>query len=159
MALLCAALTAGCEDQETAFIGSRVTEQCNESWPVCDLVAGCIMGNESYFSGRFPGTQRMIVRLAEASHVTASFYLKSVAGSGTSTVITFYEGGCQDRTRVEITGDAFVQENQSVGFVARSQDLTDVGDHRLEFTSDVQAEYDFKLDVEPLRLEGTDTGP
>jgi hypothetical protein len=57
-----------------------------------------------------------------------------------------------------MTGDAFVKENEDIGFVSRSDDLTGLGDHRIEFTSDVQARYDFKVDVTPLRLLG-DTGP
>ncbi len=130
-------------------------DQCNESWPVCDLVAGCIIGNESYITGRFPGTGRVIVRIAEASAITMSFYLKNVAAGGTTTTLLFYEGGCQDRTRLDLNGDAFVQEAQNIGYVSRTENLTDVGDHRLEFTSDAQANYDFKLDVEPLRLSGT----
>ena len=39
--------------------------------------------------------------------------------------------------------------------MARSENLNDVGDHRIEFTSDTQAGYDFKLDVVALRLLGT----
>ena len=147
----------GCSSGEDEFTASRVTEQCNESWPVCDLVAGCIVGNESYLTGLFPGTRRVIVRLDEASQVTASFFLKNIAAEGTTTTLTFYEGGCNSQIRVDLTGKAFVNEAQTVGFVARNENLNDVGDHRFEFVSDTQAEYDFKLDVVPLRLLGTGT--
>jgi hypothetical protein len=156
VALLAATMVWGC-DSEGDFIGSRVLEDCNQSWPVCDLVAGCVIGNESYVQGRLPGTLRVIVRLDEPSNVSVALFLKDTTGAGTQAVFTFYEAGCTARTRVEMTGDVFVKENEDLGFVARSQDLTTLGDHRVEFTSDVQARYDFKLDVTPLRLE-TDGG-
>ncbi len=154
--LLALTLFSACDDREGAFIGGRVKEECNQSWPVCSLIAGCILGNESYIAGRLPGEKRIIVRLQEPSRVEASFFLKEVTGAGSESVVTYYEQGCTDRTRLEITGEAFVRENEDVGFVTRSVDLVGLGDHRLEFTSDLQANYIFKVDVTPLRLIGGD---
>ena len=154
VAAMWVASLSGCDDKVSAFIGGRVEEQCNQSWPVCDLIAGCILGNETYTTGRFPGTKRVIIRLAEASQVTTSFILEDVTAAGTQLTITFYESGCTDRTRVQMTGETAVQENETVGYIARSSNLVGLGDHRLEFNADLQARYHFKVDVTPLRLVG-----
>lgn len=148
---------AGCEDKITAFDSGRVEDQCDQSWPVCDLIAGCILGNESYTTGRFPGTQRVVIRIAEASQVKTSFVLEDVAAAGTQLLITYYESGCTDRTRITLTGDAAIQENDKIGYIERSSNLTGLGDHRIEFTADLEAQYHFKVDVTPLRLVGDNT--
>lgn len=146
----------GCDDRRAAFIDARVQESCNLSWPVCSLIAGCILGNESYIEGRLPGDKRIIVRLQEPSRVETTFFLTDVTGAGSQSVITYYEEGCSDRTRVEIGGEAFVRENEDIGYVNRSENLVGIGDHRVEFSSDVQADYLFKVTVTPLRLIGGD---
>ena len=42
------------------FIGARVKDSCNGSWPVCNQTASCFIGNQSYIEGRFPGQGKII---------------------------------------------------------------------------------------------------
>lgn len=145
---------AGCGDRRADFLQGRVEDACNEAWPVCDTVAGCILGPESYREGRFPGDARFIVRLAEPSIVRVSFFLEEVGAAGALTVITFHEDGCRARIREELGGRTFVGEAERFGFVGREAQLNGVGDHLISLESDAQARYLVKVDVTPVRVAG-----
>ena len=148
--------TPGCGDRRSDFLGARVEDRCDESWPICDTVAGCILGHESYRSGRFPGHGRFIVRLAEPSLVRVSFFLENVGASGERTIITWHEEACRARIREEVSGRTFVGEAQRYESVSREAELDGVGDHLIEFESDAQAEYLVKVDVTPRRTANRD---
>ena len=126
-------------------------QACNESWPVCNQIAGCLLGTQSYVKGRIPASTRTIIHLDEPSTVAVSLFLDSVGSSGTQTTLVFYEGSCRGRTPVVVTGVEFTQEVEKLGAFARSADLTELGDHLIEFSSDAQAEYLLKIDVTPTR--------
>lgn len=142
---------AGCGDRRSDFVGTRVEDVCDESWPVCDVVSGCILGSETYRSGRFPGTGRFVVRIAEPSVVKVSFFLEQVAAAGEQTVITWYEDACRARIRQEVSGRTFVGEAERFNAVAREAELNAEGDHLIEYESDAQADFLVKVDVTPKR--------
>jgi hypothetical protein len=152
LVLAVVAVLSSCGGVEAQFIGNRVLDECGGQWNVCATTAGCILGDRSYVAGRFPGTNRAVVTLFEPSQVTVSFYLSETTGSGLETVVNFHEGSCAARTRVAMTGAAFVAESQQVGLVARSADLSSLGDHLVEVQSDARTRYLLKVDVLPLRL-------
>lgn len=140
-----------CGDPRTSFIGTRFQDPCDGTWNVCSTQVGCLLGDRSYIEGRFPGTNKVAVQLFEPSKVTASFLLSEVAGAGTTTTITMYEGSCTSPTRVEVTGLTFIGEAEKVGYVARSVDLREIGDHLIQVESDARAKYLLKVDIAPLR--------
>ena len=135
------------------FLGTRIADPCDGTWNVCKTRVGCLLGDTSYIEGRFPGTNQVAFQLFEPSTVTASFLLSEIAGAGETTVVTFNEGSCMSPVRVEVTGKAFIGEAEKVGWVSRSMDLMDVGDHLVQVESDARLKYAFKLDVLPLRLK------
>lgn len=137
-------------------MGARVQDLCDESWPVCDTVAGCVLGAESYRAGRFPGTARFVVRLAEPSTVRVSLFVEDAGAAGEQTFITWYEDGCRARVREELSGRTLFGEAERFGAVTREARLDGVGDHLVEIESDAQAQYLVKVDVVSRRGEGTD---
>ena len=143
----------------TQFIGTRVEDRCDGTWNVCGTEVGCLLGDRSYISGRFPNTQKVITQVFEPSTVTVSFFLSEIAGAGTSTVLTFYEGSCDTPTRVEITGKAFTAESEKQGYVSRSADLSSIGDHLVKVESDARTKFLMKLDVLPVRLKASSSSP
>lgn len=149
--LMVAVLVVGCGGSREDFIGPRVKDSCDAAWPVCSQVAGCILGTESYAEGRFPGRGRFIVQLPEASTVKVSFYLEEVSAAGEETVVLFHEDGCRSRTRQAADGRAVLDAMEKFSEFTREADLTGVGDHLIEFESDMQARYVVKVDVTPLR--------
>jgi hypothetical protein len=149
--LLAAVLGMGCGDSRAGFIGSRALDACDAAWPVCGTQAGCILGPESYTEGRFPGQGRLIVQVAEPSTVRVSFFLEEVSGAGEETAVTFHEEGCRSRIRQAISGRAALDTVEKQGELSREADLTGVGDHLIEFSSDMQARYVLKVEVVPGR--------
>lgn len=145
------ALAVGCGGSREEFIGPRVLDVCDASWPVCSQMAGCILGPESYAEGRFPGEGKFIVRVPEASTLKVSFFLEEVTAAGEETVVTFHEEGCRARKREAITGRLAVDSMERAGQFTREADVTGVGDHLIEFQSDMQARYVVKVEVTPLR--------
>ncbi len=144
-------MSLGCGDRKDAFLGARVEDRCDESWPVCDVVAGCVLGPESYREGNFPGEGRFIVRVAEPSIVKVSFFLEDATAAGEETVIVWNEDGCRGRVREAITGRTFLAEAERMDGVTREAQLNGVGDHLIEYASDAQARYVVKVDVVPKR--------
>lgn len=151
LAALCV-VGVGCGDPRGDFIGSRSKDGCDESWPVCSTVAGCVMGPERYVEGRFPSAGKVMVRLSEPSTVRASFFLDQLGAAGDQTVITFYEDGCRAQVRDVLTGRDFVGEAEHQGGSFRETDLAGVGDHLIEFSSDTEARYLLEVSVTPTRL-------
>jgi hypothetical protein len=148
-------LLSGCLDEKGQFIFGRVSDRCDTQWPICDTIAGCLLGDSSYIEGRFPTTGRVAVQLFEPSTVTVSYFLENVAGAGTETAINFFEDRCRSRVRVAITGRTFVGEAEKASFVSRSVDLSGIGDHLIEYESDARLSYLMKVEVLPLRLKET----
>ncbi|MFL5343796.1 MAG: hypothetical protein ACJ8AT_03345 [Hyalangium sp.] len=150
-AALVLGLGAGCGGGRSDFIGARAKDTCDAQWPVCSNVAGCILGQESYVEGRLPGQGQFIVQLPEASTVRVHFYLEEAVAAGEETVVTFYEEGCRQRIRQSVNGRTALDSAEKLGEFTREADLTGVGDHLVEFESDMQARYVLKVEVQPLR--------
>ncbi|CAM3677456.1 hypothetical protein COSO111634_22715 [Corallococcus soli] len=146
-------LMGGCGGSREDFIGARVLDVCKASWPVCNQFAGCILGPESYSEGRFPGRGQVIVRVPEASTIKVSFFLEEVTAAGEETAVTVHEEGCRARQRQAATGRAALDQMEKFGEFTRQVDVTGVGDHLVEFDSDMQARYVVKVDVTPLRIQ------
>jgi hypothetical protein len=145
------ALVLGCGGGRSDFIGGRVKDACDASWPVCSEVAGCILGDESYAEGRFPGEGRFIVQVPEASTVRVSLYLEDVLAAGEETVVTVHEEGCRARTRQAVAGRTVAESMEKFGEFVREVEVTGVGDHLVEFSSDMQARYVLKVEVTSKR--------
>jgi hypothetical protein len=144
---------AGCGSVHDQFVGTRTEDACDGTWPVCSTQVGCLLGDTSYISGRFPGKNQVAYQLFEPSTVTVTFFLTDIAGAGEQTTLNFYEGSCRSRVTVDLTGKVLISESTQAGQVSRSADLSDKGDHLLEIESDARLNYLLKLDVLPLRLK------
>jgi hypothetical protein len=149
--VLASMLALGCGGSRADFIGGRVADTCDAAWPVCGTLAGCILGPESYAEGRFPGQGRFIVQVPEASTVRVHFFLEDAVAAGEETAITFHEEGCRSRIRQSLSGRTALELMEKQGELTREADLTGVGDHLIEFSSDMQARYVLKVEVVPQR--------
>lgn len=140
-----------CGGARDAFTDGRVLDRCESAWPVCSKLAPCLLGPETYAEGRFPGSGSFLFQLPEASTVKVSFLFENVTAAGESTVLTFFEEGCRTRVRTEVTGKTAMSQMESEGAFTQSADLTGVGDHLVEFQSDLQGRYTLKLQISPGR--------
>src|SRR5262249_15756807 len=154
-AALCAALMVwlcGCSSGRSDFIGTRVLDTCNESYSVCNQIASCFIGDDSYIEGRFPGEGRIIVRLEQPSTVTVSFFFDNITAVGTLTSIVWNETGCTANTRVDVPGQTVAAEANQTGVFERSENLLENDEHLIFFKSDLEATYLMKVDVIPTIL-------
>ena len=140
----------GCDSPQDDFVGARVLDSCNMSFPVCDGYASCILGPESYTEGNLPGQGRIIVQtLASSSNVTLSFLFSNLTAAGGDFNIVFYEPGCVGTITVDVDGQTVTQESESLGVFARSAQLVE-GTHLVTYQSTTSAYYMLKVDIAPL---------
>lgn len=147
-----ALLASGCGSVREQFVGTRIEDECSGAWNVCDTTVGCFVGDRSFVEGRFPGKNKLAIKLFEPSEVTVGLFLFETAGAGEQSVVNFFEESCSSRVRVEVTGKTLVGENEKTGWVSRKAELSGVGDHLIEVESDSRTRYLMKIDVLPLRL-------
>jgi len=139
----------GCSSGRNDFIGTRVKDSCNESYSVCNQIASCFIGDESYIEGRFPGQGKIIVRLEQPSEVKVSFFFDNISAVGTLTSIVWYETGCKASTRADVEGQTVATESNSTGVFERSANLLENDEHLISFKSDLEATYLMKVEINP----------
>lgn len=137
--------TEGCGNPADGFTSGRALDPCGETWPVCNTVAGCILGGGNYVQGTFPGTFQYVVQTPGPATVAVNVFLQNVTGAGTNTTIDWWETGCGSSFPQTVAGSVFVGETQQAGMFTRSQALTGTGDHLVTIQSDATAS--FLLDV------------
>ncbi len=140
----------GCGSPQDDFIGARVLDPCNSSWPVCDGYASCLLGSESYTEGNLPGSGNIIVQTLTPSQVTLSFYFTNLTAAGGTFSVVFYEAGCTGNVTVDVDGQTVAEESQSLGVFARSAQLSTTGYHLVTYQATTSAYYLLKVDVIPL---------
>lgn len=141
---------AGCSSPQDDFVGARVLDLCNSSYPVCDGVASCLLGSESYTQGNLPGSGRIIVETLTTSKIQLSFLLSNLTAAGNTFTIVWYEPGCSASTRVDVDGQTVATESQATGVFTRSAQLNVAGYHLVTYQGTTQASYLLKVDVTPL---------
>ena len=128
----------GCTTAEEIFTEGRIENRCNDSVPVCGFQAGCVLGTDQFFAGRFPGGQRVIARTeTEFTRVVLRFLLVERIFPGTQIITRAYDTGCtdfddrrhEDRDLFDLSGDE--------GILEFHLDVEGRGDHMLEVFSDM----------------------
>ena len=144
---------SGCLDMtsEATFIGGRSEVICDGTWPVCKgKYAGCVLEEERYLTGTFPGTRKFIVRTIPGDYsIRVMLFLNVRLSPGTETEILWYEPGCAEEYRYQISqdklaGDLFEQAGRSQVF-AKERSVVDSGDHLVEVYSDATCRYDLRM--------------
>lgn len=141
-----ASLLSACESASDQFIAGRLLDTCNGAWNVCTTTAGCYIGNAYYLEGRFPGTRRFIVHTEGQAALTLSIFLTSEGALGETLQIQWNDAKCGKTTDI-IDSKAFFQEADTQGWLSRTQNMYQSGDHLIEVTSDSTAGYLLKVDV------------
>ncbi|MEZ4459909.1 MAG: hypothetical protein R3E66_09300 [bacterium] len=140
---------SGCVDDSRVFTQGRIEDLCNESIPLCGRQAACTLGNDEFFSSRFPGGQRVIVRTEFPDQtLNVRFQLDDLAFPGTELLVQAYSPDCgsydEEHPRnidlFELAGDDRIIEF--------NLDVPGRGDHLVEIFSDMSASYDMVLDLD-----------
>jgi hypothetical protein len=149
LVLACALLLSSCGEDESVFVGQRLEQRCNASIPACDAHASCVMTNDTYYSGQFPGGLKTLVRTdTDEATLVVRFLLTDMIFPGTELQIMAQTPGCdtfdevheKDVDLFELAGDDRTLEYE--------MDLDGRGDHLVEIFSDMSASYLMTLTVE-----------
>lgn len=138
-----------CASAEDLFVSGRLRDTCNESWPVCTTVAGCMVGDTSYLEGKFPGTRRFIVKTDGQREISVVLFFKNEGAIGTETRIVWNEAGCGASSIEVIDGRSLFKEAAIDGTLKRSKNVFTEGDHLIEITSDATVDYLLRIETKP----------
>lgn len=139
------------------FIGSRELVACDEAVSVCTgQVAGCLLDEDHYLSGNFPGARKFAVETPAGSwKIRVLIYLDPTFPSrspGTETEVHWYEPGCDDQyvyklsTDSSATGDLFARAEDD-GVFAVEQVVSESGTHLVTVYSDATTSYDLRIEI------------
>lgn len=148
-ALLCALAATSCVRQEEVFTEGRVETTCGDAIPVCDTRAACVLDDNVYVDGAFPGGLQSIVRTESGDNrIVVRFLLEEMTSPGSELLVRAHSPGCgtfnerhlQDVDLFERAGDDRILQYEL--------ELEGDGDHLLEIFSDMGAEYLMTVTVE-----------
>jgi hypothetical protein len=148
-------LLAGClaGTSEDTFIGGRAEMMCGGQFPACKgQFGGCTLDSEHYIKGTFPSSKKILVTTPLGEYkIRLNFFLEDRLAPGTETEISWYEIGCADQYRYQLSkhigeGDLFEQAGRTQVFSVERPVIT-WGDHLIEFWSDATCRYDLRIEV------------
>ena len=132
------------------FAGARDENICDSTIPVCNTTGGCVLDEDHYLKGEFPGTRRFVVRTHGEAKVKVRVYFDMPKSPGADTNIYVYESGCVERFAFETAGrDIFREAGPDQEFSWETK-VYQEGDHLVEINSDAVSSYYLRVDVEEL---------
>ena len=144
--LLCAAV--GCGDAQSIFTEGRIEKRCNDSVPICNRKASCVLLDDQYLQDHFPGGKTFMIRTEQDdTTVFARFLLIEPRAPGTEILVRVYstscgsfaEGTTKDADLFDYAGDD--------GIIEYELDVEGRGDHLVEIFSDMSSEFLFRFDA------------
>lgn len=158
LALVCSLFwgAVGCATGEASFVGKRLPNLCSESYYTCAVTAGCLLDDQHYVRGTFPGARRVVVQSElEDANYRVRLYLSDMQAPGTELLLQFFEPDCSlngtsGRVHLEDV-DLFAEAGQDRTLIFDDLQVGEAGEHLVEIFSDASAEY--LLIVEPFVAE------
>lgn len=115
--------------------------QCNQTIPApCGTIAHCILDNNEYLQGTFPGSQVFLIRVDAPKMITFSFEFTNRISAGTMLTLSSTEPGCSQTSTYMSMSDIFKQAGAS-GIITFPVTMTEPGDHLIQFNSDAYCSY------------------
>ncbi len=151
--LLCGALLGCLEDAARLSFKSGLDENlCVGVYNICkDKTAGCVMDEEDYLKGFFPGERTFLVETEQGDwKVRLRVLLEEQVSPGKEFEIRWYEPGCTQMYSYQLSkqvgaGDLFEEAGKERIFEAEST-VTEQGDHLITFWSDAVSSYLMKVE-------------
>jgi len=148
-------LLVGCLDttSEATFIGDRNEDLCNGVFHQCKgQTAGCILDEDHYIMGTFPGERKFLVETTQGDwKIKVLIFLAERLSPGTETEIRWYEPGCVDEYKYQLSkdqlrGDLFEQAGRDQVFEVE-QPVIEAGDHLVSVWSDAVCRFDLRVQI------------
>jgi len=132
------------------FAGAREENICDSTIPVCNTTGGCVLDEDHYIKGVFPGNRRFIVRTKGEAILTVRLYFDMPRSPGADTNIYVYESGCVERFAFETAGrDIFRMAGPDQEFTWETR-VYQEGDHLVEVNSDATSDFYLRVDIDEL---------
>ena len=134
-----------CETAEDAFIGDRISQICDEAYYICQVPAGCILEDDRYSEGVFPGIRRVVVKTEETDvNLSIRLYLRTMEAPGTELLLQAYEPDCTldtNTAREHLQDVDLYEEAGNDRMLMFELKVFEEGEHLLEIYSDCSAEF------------------
>jgi hypothetical protein len=120
---------------------------CNETIPApCGEIAHCVLDDDEFLQGTFPGSQIFVIRTTEPQQVIFSFEFSNRISAGTTLILTSTEPDCSQQSTYMNPSDIFQLAGAS-GVLSFPITMTEVGDHLIQFSSDSYCSYQLSYQV------------
>ena len=114
---------------------------CTQDIPApCGAIAHCVLADDQYLQGTFPGSQTFVINTEEPEMVVFSFEFTNRISAGTTLTLTSAEPDCCEQSTYMSSGDIFQLAGPS-GILSFPITMTQAGDHLVQFNSDSYCSY------------------
>lgn len=132
----------GCQAHEDAFIGGRLLSLCADSYHTCGVTATCVLDDEHYLRGSFPGARRVVTHTVEdRTELWVRLYFTEELAPGTELLVQVLELDCW----VEDDGEEHLVDEDVFALAGQDRTLelqvtaAEAGEHLLEVYADAAA--------------------
>jgi hypothetical protein len=151
VALAGAIAVSSCKSPEDAFIGDRLLSLCDEAYWICDVPAGCVLSEDEYVEGVFPGVRRVVVVTEkEDVDLQVRLFFRKMEAPGTELLVQLYEPDCTiipDLGQAQLVDVDLFEKAGDDRILAFDLTALQIGEHLLEIYSDSSVEYLLIVDV------------
>ncbi len=130
------------------FTAGAEHDPCMDNVPVCQTTAGCVMEEDDYIEGHFPGFVNFVVSTTASATIVVKIFFETRLHPGEDTEIIWFEPGCHDSYSYESGGaDIFDLAGEDLVFEQEQQVLLE-GSHRVDIYSDATTHYYLRVEVQ-----------
>jgi hypothetical protein len=131
--------------EQDASVGEKTIEVCDKGYAICGQMAGCVLPEDKYLEGLFPGARRWIVETkGDDITLTVNLYFDEMIAPGTELVIQAYEPDCTLNKElsshhledIDLFAEAGADHAMSFALQAAR-----AGEHLIELYSDAESDY------------------
>lgn len=134
------------------FTSGLDLDRCEDTFPVCTTTAGCVLTENDYIEGEFPGQRAIIVPAPAEAVIHIDIFFVEQRAAGVDTDIRWHEPGCFDTYRWTSGGQDIFLDAGRDRVLTRSQQVFQDGDHLVEIFSDAIADYFIRARVDAPEL-------
>lgn len=138
----------GCDAGLGNFTDGRTLIRCEDTFPVCQTTAGCVLGERQYLEGRFPGQRQFIVQAPADSLIGVELFFVEQTASGLETEIRWNEPGCFDFQIWNSEGQDIFRLAGQDNVLSQTRQVFESGDHLIEVFSDAVIDYRLRITID-----------
>jgi hypothetical protein len=129
------------------FIAGAVLDPCQDLWEVCMRTAGCILDENEYIEGDFPGEIGFAADVSSGETLVVKLFFSTREDPGTDLTATFYDNMCMSVISQSPGGDLF--EEAGLDWTLEiSQGFNLDGLHLVEISSDATTDYYLRVEIQ-----------